>query len=253
MHDSPAAHACPHIPQFVALDDGSIHVPPQSICAAPHIMEARQVPIAHVCPVVHAVVQEPQCVGSAKSETHAPPQLVCPVGHIDECSQRAARHVSPAAQGTAHPPQFIGSAAKFAHTPSHNVKFAGQVMSPLASRRMCPESITGGSPIAHAASMQAAIVRNDQGERAPVCIDFILVGVRRPVARRDQIASLRQDCVLPRIRAARRIDHDLMNVMRKESRVPRIAPRDFSRHEQIDVMSVDRTAAIDCHEAPVVM
>ncbi len=58
VHERPAGHAMPHMPQFAALVRVSTHPPPQHVCVALHAAPApqRHTPDTHVSPVSHAGV-----------------------------------------------------------------------------------------------------------------------------------------------------------------------------------------------------
>jgi hypothetical protein len=96
-HDSPAAHARPHIPQCRS----SVRVSTHSSTAAPlslappspplTLIEHRvsvaahttsHVPREQTCPAAQARPHAPQLAGSLVVETHCPLHASCPIGHV---------------------------------------------------------------------------------------------------------------------------------------------------------------------------
>ena len=107
MHATPAAHACPHVPQLPRSRVGSTQKPPQSIAGATQV----HVLATQSFPPVHATPHAPQLAGSVVVSMHEPLQFVDPVGHV-------ATHV-PVEQSGVEPehavpqaPQCVGSVCR---------------------------------------------------------------------------------------------------------------------------------------------
>jgi hypothetical protein len=78
MHDSPAAQAFPHMPQFLGSELRLKQTPLQLVVPPGQV----HAPFRHCWPVEQVRPQAPQFVGSLDVVTQEPPQLLVPAAQL---------------------------------------------------------------------------------------------------------------------------------------------------------------------------